>query len=227
MYLAPKFLFMIFSEFINKKPSPLDINYTVENSLDVVTDSNFTHFPVLEENIFIGNVAIEDLETYKLENNLKEYKYNFEPFFVKEDTTWMDVLENFSQNKSNITPVLSANNQYLGFYSLEDVVNIFTETPFVREQGAVIIVKKSINDYSIAQISQIVESNNAKILGIFVSNSTANEVEVTIKITISSLNPIIQSFRRYNYEIISEHQDDNYLQNLKERSDYLEKYLNI
>jgi CBS domain containing-hemolysin-like protein len=218
---------MIFSEFINKKPSPLDINYTVENSLDVVTDSNFTHFPVLEENIFIGNVAIEDLETYKLENNLKEYKYNFEPFFVKEDTTWMDVLENFSQNKSNITPVLSANNQYLGFYSLDDVVNIFTETPFVREQGAVIIVKKSINDYSIAQISQIVESNNAKILGIFVSNSTANEVEVTIKITISSLNPIIQSFRRYNYEIISEHQDDNYLQNLKERSDYLEKYLNI
>ncbi len=227
MYLAPKFLFMIFSEFINKKPSPLDINYTVENSLDVVTDSNFTHFPVLEENIFIGNVAIEDLETYTLENNLKEYKYNFEPFFVKEDTTWMDVLENFSQNKSNITPVLSANNQYLGFYSLDDVVNIFTETPFVREQGAVIIVKKSINDYSIAQISQIVESNNAKILGIFVSNSTANEVEVTIKITISSLNPIIQSFRRYNYEIISEHQDDNYLQNLKERSDYLEKYLNI
>ncbi|MFY7810143.1 MAG: CBS domain-containing protein [Flavobacterium sp.] len=218
---------MIFSEFINKKPSPLDINYTVENSLDVVTDSNFTHFPVLEENIFIGNVAIEDLETYTLENNLKEYKYNFEPFFVKEDTTWMDVLENFSQNKSNITPVLSANNQYLGFYSLDDVVNIFTETPFVREQGAVIIVKKSINDYSIAQISQIVESNNAKILGIFVSNSTANEVEVTIKITISSLNPIIQSFRRYNYEIISEHQDDNYLQNLKERSDYLEKYLNI
>jgi CBS domain containing-hemolysin-like protein len=218
---------MILSEFINKNPKPLDINLSVEESLFAVEDSNFTHFPILENSVFIGNIAVEDLETYSSQKNLLDYKYNLEPFFVKENTTWMDVLENFAQNKSNITPVLSTNNQYLGFYQLEEVMNIFTETPFVREQGAVIIVKKSINDYSMVQISQIVESNNAKILGIFISNSNAYEVEVTIKITVSSLHPIIQSFRRYNYEIVSEHPDDNYLQNLKERSDYLEKYLNI
>jgi hypothetical protein len=35
------------------------------------------------------------------------------------------------------------------------------------------------------------------------------------------MNEIIQTFRRYNYEIISEHQEDNYINNLKERSDYL------
>ena len=40
-------------------------------------------------------------------------------------------------------------------------------------------------------------------------------------------NNIIQTFRRYNYEIISEHQEDNYINNLKERSEYLDKYLNI
>jgi serine phosphatase RsbU (regulator of sigma subunit) len=44
---------------------------------------------------------------------------------------------------------------------------------------------------------------------------------------ISFLNEIIQTFRRYNYEIISDHQEDSYLLNLKERSDYLDKYLNI
>lgn len=37
----------------------------------------------------------------------------------------------------------------------------------------------------------------------------------------------IQTFRRYNYEIISEHQEDTYITNLKERSDYLDKYLNM
>jgi hypothetical protein len=30
-----------------------------------------------------------------------------------------------------------------------------------------------------------------------------------------------------NYEIISEHQEDNYINSLKERSDYLDKYLNM
>ena len=39
------------------------------------------------------------------------------------------------------------------------------------------------------------------------------------------MNEIIQSFRRYNYEIISEHQEDNYLNTLKERSEYLDIYL--
>ena len=218
---------MQLSEFINKIPKPLDVNLSVEETLNAVEDTSFTHFPVLEDSVFIGNVVLEDLETYTLNKNLLDYKYNFEPFFVKEDTTWMDVLEIFAQNKSNITPVLNANSQYLGFYDLEDVMNFFTETPFVREQGAVIIVKKSNKDYSMAQICQIVESNNAKILGVFISNFNSNEVEVTVKITVSSLNPIIQSFRRYNYDIVSEHPDDNYLQNLKERSDYLEKYLNI
>ncbi len=41
------------------------------------------------------------------------------------------------------------------------------------------------------------------------------------------MNEIIQSFRRYDYEIISEHFEDNYINTLKERSDYLDKYLNI
>ncbi len=38
---------------------------------------------------------------------------------------------------------------------------------------------------------------------------------------------LFKHFDRYNYEIISEHQEDNYLNNLKERSEYLDKYLNM
>lgn len=78
-----------------------------------------------------------------------------------------------------------------------------------------------------SQISQIVESNNGKLLGMFVSSAEADKIQITVKIALGSLNDIIQTFRRYNYEIISEHQEDNYLNALKERSDYLDKYLNI
>jgi hypothetical protein len=78
-----------------------------------------------------------------------------------------------------------------------------------------------------SQITQIVESNNGKLLGLFISESDVTSVEVTLKITLGAMNEIIQTFRRYNYEIISEHQEDNYINNLKERSEYLDKYLNI
>ena len=78
-----------------------------------------------------------------------------------------------------------------------------------------------------SQITQIVESNNGKLLGIFISEATNDKVQVTIKITLGSMNEIIQSFRRFNYEIVSEHHEDNYLNVLKERSEYLDKYLNM
>src|SRR5690606_37965904 len=97
----------------------------------------------------------------------------------------------------------------------------------LKEEGGILVVEKDVTQYSFSQISQIVESNNGKILGIFISNIANGKAEITIKISQSEMNVIIQTFRRYEYEIISEHQEDSYLNSLKERSDYLDKYLNI
>jgi len=60
-----------------------------------------------------------------------------------------------------------------------------------------------------------------------VSEANNDKVQITVKTTLGGMNDIIQTFRRYNYEIVSEHNEDNYLNNLKERSEYLDKYLNI
>ena len=38
---------------------------------------------------------------------------------------------------------------------------------------------------------------------------------------------ILQTFRRYNYTVIFGNADDQFLEDLKERSDYLDKYLNV
>jgi hypothetical protein len=89
------------------------------------------------------------------------------------------------------------------------------------------VIKKSIQEYSMSQITQIIESNNGKLLGLFVSEADVENVQITIKIAIGAMNDIIQTFRRYNYEIVSEHQEDNYLNSLKERSEYLDKYLSM
>ena len=123
--------------------------------------------------------------------------------------------------------ILDEKNNYLGYYELEDVIRFFHETPFLKEKGGIVVVEKESDKFSMSQVVQIVESNNAKILGLFISNVVGNKVEITVKISQSGLNDIIQTFRRYEYEIISEHQEDSYLNSLKERSDYLDKYLNI
>ncbi|MBP1225570.1 CBS domain-containing protein [Flavobacterium sp. 1355] len=205
----------------------IDSQETIASVQDFFADLNFSHFPILENGIYIGSIAADDVETFDMDKKAIDYKYTLERFFTRKSMIWLDVLELFAKNHTNIIPVLDENNIYIGYYEMEDIMKFFKETTFLKEQGGIIIVQKGITDYSMSQITQIVESNNGKILGCFISEADLENVQVTIKIGLGAMNEIIQTFRRYNYEIISEHQEDTYINSLKERSDYLDKYLNI
>ncbi len=215
------------TDYITNDYKALRSDETVATVKDFFASELFTHFPVLEESIYIGSISGDDVETFEDDKLLSHYRYAMEGFYARTNMIWLDVLEVFARNHTNVIPVLNDENAYVGYYEITDIIKLFNETPFLKEQGGIIVVEKGINDYSIGQIVQIVESNNGRVLGVFISDSTPDSVQVTIKIALGGMNEIIQTFRRYNYEIISEHQEDNYLNNLKERSDYLDKYLNI
>jgi hypothetical protein len=217
----------ILSDYINNDFKPLDIQESIAAAQDFFVDVAFSHFPVMEEGVFVGNLSSEDVESFDFDKKISDYKYTLEGFFAKNNTVWLDVLEDFAHNETTIMPILDENNSYLGYYEVADVIRFFNETPFLKESGGIIIVEKNSNEYSFSQISQIVEGNNGKLLGMFISNSDNQKVQITIKTATGSINEIIQTFRRYEYDIVSEHNDDNYLNNLKERSEYLDKYLNI
>ncbi len=89
------------------------------------------------------------------------------------------------------------------------------------------MVEKGSREYSFSEICQIIESNNTKILGVFISKIEGEKTQTTIKIGQESMNAITQTFRRYGYDIITSHEEDKMAENLKARSEYLTKYLNI
>ena len=215
------------TDYITNDYKALDSQETIADVQDFFMDVPFSHFSVLNEGVYIGSIAADDIDTFDSDKKVADYKYALEGFFARNNMIWLDVLEVFAKNHTNVVPVLNEENAYLGYYELEDIVKFFHETPFLREQGGIIVVKKSMQDYSMSQIAQIVESNNGKLLGLFVSEADAENVQITIKIALGAMNDIIQTFRRYNYEIVSEHHEDNYLNNLKERSEYLDKYLSM
>lgn len=218
---------MEITNYITTDFKAIDSQDTIATVKDFFDDLNFSHFPVVEEGIYIGSIASEDIENFENDKKVIDYRYTLEGFFTKTDSLWLEVLEVFAKNHSNLIPVLDENNSYVGYYEIDDIMTFFHQTPFLKEQGRIIKVKKGILDYSMSQITQIVESNNGKLLGLFISESDVNSIEVTMKISLGAINEIIQTFRRYNYEITSEHPEDDYLNNLKERSDYLDRYLNI
>ncbi|MEC5167444.1 putative transcriptional regulator [Flavobacterium sp. PL11] len=215
------------TEYITNDFKAIDSQDTIAAVQLFFDELHFSHFPIIEEGVYIGSIAAEDIDTFAFDKKVADYRFTLEGFFARTTTIWLDVLEVFAKNHTNLVPVLDEQNIYVGYYEIEDIMKCFHATPFLKEAGAIIIVKKAILDYSMSQITQIVESNNGKILGIFISEADMSSVEVTLKISLGAVNEIIQTFRRYDYEIISEHQEDNYINNLKERSEYLDKYLNI
>lgn len=188
----------------------------------------YSHIPIKnEDSTYLGCISENDAHCFEANKPIEDYKYAGEGFFVREDTNWLDVLEAFAQNSSNIMPVLNNKNVYLGYYELNDIIGLFNETPFFSEPGAILIVEKGLTDYSFSEVSQIIESNNGKLLGAFISKIENDVAQITIKIGNADLNEIMQTFRRYSYNVLSSHEEDSFLIGLKERSDYLNKYLDM
>ncbi|MDC6365756.1 MULTISPECIES: CBS domain-containing protein [Flavobacteriaceae] len=204
-----------------------EVSETLEEVIRFFEETTFSHVGVTENGIYIGLLSENDLACFEPEKKIEDFRFELEAFFVTKETSWLDVLEMFSRNEANILPIIDENHVLVGYYDLEDIVSVFIDTPFFKEPGAILVISTGIKDYSFSEIAQIVESNNARLLGAFITDSQNDVVQITLKIGTQSLNEVAQTFRRYNYTIVFGNSDDQFLEDLKQRSDYLEKYLNV
>ena len=207
------------------KPLPLDT--PIGEVQGIFNQLTYSHIPVADENGYIGCISETDAHCFEADKKLVDVRYTLEGFHVSDKTNWLDILEAFAMQASNIMPVLNDRGQYLGYYELSDIMDLFNDTPFLNEAGGIIVVEKGSRDYSFSEICQIVESNDAKILGVFISKIENDVTQATIKIGHLGMNAIVQTFRRYGYEVVSEHEEDKMLKDLQDRSNYLDKYLNM
>ncbi len=204
-----------------------NINNKIRDVQAIFNEINYTHLPVENQGVYLGSISDADVRSFDGEKTLAEYQYTLSGFFAREDDHWLETLQTFARNQSNILPVLSLENKYLGYLELHDILNCFNETSFLNETGGIIVLEKGVRDYSFSEIGQIIESHNAVLLGMFVSSKENDLTRITIKLSSSGINEILQTFRRYGYSVISEHQEDSFKRNLEDRSQYLDKYLNI
>ena len=214
-------------QYIINEIEPFDVSSKIQEVQTAFNQLTFSHIPIKKDGIYIGCISENDAHCFDKDKFLNDYLFALDSFFVTKKTNWLDILEAFAVHESNIMPVLGENNKYLGYFELLDIMNLFHDTPFLNETGGIIIVEKTAKDHSFSEICQIIESNDAKILGVFISNIENDIIRTTIKIGHIGMNAIVQTFRRYNYHIVSNHEEDKFLDDLKDRSNYLDKYLNI
>lgn len=218
---------MDIEQYIINDVQPLDVKDAITAAQRIFSQLTYSHLPVVHEGNYIGCVAETDAHCFESNQTLLDVKYTLDGFYVTLETHWLDVLEAFAQHDSNIMPVLDKSAGYMGYYELKDILHLFNDSPFLYESGAVIVVEKGTADYSFSEITQIVETNDSKLYGLFISGYNDHMTQITLKVSAENLNEVLQTFRRYGYLIVTSAQDDTYLDSLKERSDYLSKYLDM
>jgi predicted transcriptional regulator len=219
---------MQINNYIVNDIKPLKLSHSIDDVKKRFQELVLTHIPIVEDGHFLG--LIPETELVSLDEGktvLNDVNYLFQTFFIDENANWIKLLKYFAINETNIIPVLNKDNIYIGYIELVDVLTYLNSTPFLNEDGTVIIISKDKTDYSMSEIAQIIESNDSKLLGIFISEIDKKNVEFTIKLSCQKLNEVVHAFRRYGYSIVLGIDEDDYLNNLKERSEYLQKYLNI
>lgn len=214
------------TDYILKDFSPLTLQSTVHQAQSLCIEHAVSHVPVIEGTKLIGCFSQNDIQSLEDKNQkLSDFTDVFERFCAHISESVLELLKTFADNDTNIIPVTDTNN-YIGYYELNTVLELFSSTPFLTTDGFILVVEKNSKEYSMSEAVQIIESNNAVLLGCFISHKTTDKVELTLKVASQEINEIIQTFRRYNYLIITKHTDDFYLEELKNRAEYLQKYLN-
>ncbi|CAL2102202.1 Acetoin utilization protein acuB [Tenacibaculum sp. 190130A14a] len=219
---------MNINDFILKEIKALELSNTVKSAQQMCKDLPITHIPIVENGKLIGCLPESDIQTIEEnDQSLKEYAYLLDHFHTNEKATLLDLIVLFADNDCNLIPVLNKDMNYIGYYELSDILDAFADSPFLHNESETLIIEKNRNDYSMSQIAQIVEANNAQLLGLYISSQNQDNVQVTLKVTSEEVNEIIQTFRRYNYNVVTQHEDDTYLEELKDRAEYLRRYLDM
>ncbi|WP_417428182.1 CBS domain-containing protein [Halpernia sp.] len=215
---------MFIQDYISKDYPDFDIADSIEEAAEIAREFSYSHVFVTKNKLFLGAISLAFLEESP-EGILQSLEIHFERFAVLEDGHLLDSIKLFHIFNSNLVPVIDKEERYLGYISCDDIFNEFSKYPLFSEIGAVIIVQKNYRDYSFSEISKIIEENNSKIFGSFISSLERDEVQITLKISSENLSSIDETFERYGYEVVEKHYDDEKEELLKARFGFFQKYL--
>ena len=219
---------MNITDYILKEIQPLTTKSTVKMAQRLFQEHPITHLHLVEEGTLLGSFSESDIQTLEnSETSLESYTSLLDWFFAEESSTVLELLQLFANNDCTILPVLNTNKKYIGYYDLSDVLDVFTSSPFMLEESETIDRRNPRKQFFYEHHCSNCRSKWLQITRAYISEKKEGQVQVTLKIVAQEINEIIQTFRRYDYTIVSDHENDVYLDDLKNRSQYLQKYLNM
>lgn len=190
-----------------------------------------SHIPLIDlEGNYFGLISENEIYDFNLaQKQFSKYKKVLIRPYINDNQHIFDVVNLFSNLNISVLPVLNDNGKYLGSICFSELRKYLKKFFGEDNLGVIFTIELSVRDYSLVQISQIIEENNAKILSLFTSTKKdSSKLELSIKINTSDFSSIRQSLERYGYFVKSSYSKNDKVNDLlNERYEEFMNYLNI
>lgn len=220
---------MLAKDLLNEQIPPLKTSDSVEKALSWMAEFKVSHLPIVNDVQFLGLISEEDLlECNTPTEAIGSLRLTLMNAFIYEWQHFYEIIRLIALQKLSVVPVIDQKNNYKGLVSMADLMTKMASLGAMDNPGGIIILEIGIRDYSLSEISRIIESNDASILSSYItSHVDSTKLELTLKINKTDLSAIIAAFERYNYTIKASYHESEFAQDTMDRYDQLMKYLNI
>ncbi len=221
---------MIAEELINQMIPPLKPTDQVMKARQWMEELRIDQLPVIEKESYMGLVSEEIILDLDRDDALvSDLRLSGKDIFVRYNQHFYDILRQASAHNVQMVAVVGEENNFLGVVTVNDTVYAIADSTAMQEAGGILVLLLDQRDYSLTEISRLVESNNAKILSVNIASDKENpeKLRVTIKINKTNLNRIVATFERFNYRIIAKFQSGDNQDSDRDRINILLKYLDI
>lgn len=221
---------MIAEELINQMIPPLKLTDKVQKAIHWMEEMRVNQLPVVDNETYKGLVSEEVIYQNNDENaSIGDLELICQNVYIMYYQHFFDILRTASSYDIQVIAVIGEEGNFLGVVTINDIVNAFANSAFMQEPGGILVLLMENRDYSLTEISRLVESNNAKILSAYVSEDKYDnsQLRVTLKINSTNLDRILATFERFEYKIIAKFHTVENRDFEKERIDMLFKYLDI
>ena len=221
---------MIAEELINHMVPPLKKTDDAHKAIVWMEELRCKELPVVEDMNFLGLVSEElIIDANEIEKVIGEFEYLATSCFVSRDTHLYNVIKIASDNKVQMVAVVDDEKKYMGIITVQDIVTAFAQSAAIQMPGGILVLSMAQRDYSLAEISRLIEENNVKVVNSTVKVDPLDQemIRLTLKINTTDLNRIVATLERFGYKIIARFQDTEVSNMDREKIDMLFKYLEI
>jgi predicted transcriptional regulator len=219
---------MLNQQMISPEITPLQPGQTVEEALHSMEQLSVSHLPVVKDGLFEGLLSEDDLLDAAPEDRLEALQADLQAYAVNAEDHFLSAIRTMASRNLSLVPVITASREYVGSIDRDTLFMQLVRQTGVLSGGAMVMLEMEPQQFSISELSKLVETNDAHITQLnTVVDELSGQLTVTIRINKQEVSDIVATLQRYDYHVAYYSGEEHYENELRRNYNHLMNFLTI